>query len=311
MKTSMITLLLVALAIFCKAQTVDWDLVEQHYFETYQPTDTPAWIFPIIAINGDGQQDTIYYCYDPNAQTYNFNELNYGEIKYKIDSTDFQFSFYAASLDSFYNVQAFGNPLPEIGGFGISIRNSKYPLTLKWNGSKLYDTILPFPNILPKPIARIGGFWGHYYTPFILGTAETFIIADTAGIGSICLDPVVNLIRDSIIFDGPLSASPDDFLGITLSLRKQSDGCIIGSVQNPFASKLILIEHLKSNKLTITSLQQENTDIRIFDFYGRAISSLIIHPFQSVTIDVNQSTKLLIIQANTSTAFQTIKIINP
>jgi hypothetical protein len=305
MKTPIFILLLIASAFFCKAQNVDWDLVEQHYFETYQPTDTPAWIFPIIAINGDGQQDTIYYCYDPNALTYNFDELHYGEIRYKIDSVDFQFSFLAASLDSFYNVQAFGNPLPENDAYWIYIRNSKYPLTLKWNGSKLYDTILPFPNILPKPIARIGGPWKHYYTPPIFYNGHTFIVASADGYNC----PGLYFI-DSVLFDGPLSASPDDFLAIALGLQKQDGPCLdIMSVFETTKRQLINYR-IDNNVLSIKSVVNNDINIKLFNIMGQ----LLHHERARINIPLeinlsNYPSGLYLIEANDNINYHNIKFI--
>jgi len=295
------------------AQSVDWNAVEQHYFDVYQPTDTPQWIFPIIAINGDGQADTIYYCYKSYANDYNIYENEFGEKATLLDTSNFAFSFNYV-LDSTYSVFAFGDTsfsgAENIGHTFLTFINGKYPLTLKWNGIKLYDTVLPFPNILPKPIARIGGFWGHYYLPFIWGTAETFIISDTAGIGSICLSPEVYLFIDSVQFDGPINASPDDYLGITLSLRKQSDGCIIGFVIEPPSTQLVLIDHIDANWIRLTSNFNEPINIYIFDVLGRQLTASKLSALQTTAISINVMPSIIYIRAEAASLSQTFKIIN-
>jgi hypothetical protein len=74
MKTSMITLLLVVLAVVSKAQvyTIPWAQVQ------------PDWVFPLWFENGDGQKDTIYIGYDENAHGYLLQENNpdtiFGEL---------------------------------------------------------------------------------------------------------------------------------------------------------------------------------------------------------------------------------------
>jgi hypothetical protein len=309
MKIFLLSLLvLLALVKNTLAQNVDWNLVEQHYFEKYQPIDTPSWIFPIISINGDGQEDTCYYCYDSSAYLYNYDEINFGEIRYKTDTSNFLSAFYAASLDSFYSVQVFGyNIGSEFGLMVLNLKNAIYPITLKWNKQKLYDTTLPFPNIFSEPIAKIGGFWSHYYSPFIFGTAESFIQADT--VGSPCTN-INKFYTDSIVFSGPANVDIPDFLYIELSLRAQGSNCIIGNVEDIYQLSLIDIKILGNANLEINSISSEKLSVEIIDIYGRVLISEIVYPYSDLKCILTSNT-IFFIKAKSQKKFQTLKILIP
>jgi len=270
------------------AQSVDWNAVEQHYFDVYQPTDTPQWIFPIIAINGDGQSDTMRYCYDLSASLYNYDEINFGELIEKVDTGKFSCGFFAPSIDSMYSVQCFGGPEAgaPVGYMWMNIINGTYLLTLKWNGSKLYDTVLPFPNILPKPIARIEGTLVHNYTPYISGFGESYIIADTAGFN--CLPPTFFSAIDSVIFDGPINASPDNSLSIGLSMQKHDASCTIGNTNNIIDHSITIFPNPVVDFVLIELLKSPVKEISISNIYGQhLISTCNINSFVA-SLNVSQ-----------------------
>lgn len=292
------------------AQSVDWNAVEQHYFEVYQPTDTPQWIFPIIAINGDGQADTIYYCYKSYANDYNIYENEFGEKATLLDTSNFAFSFNYV-LDSTYSVFAFGDTsfsgAENIGHTFLTFINGKYPLTLKWNGSKLYDTVLPFPNILPKPIARIGGFWAHIYEPFILGSAQSFIIADLLGFE--CPLFFVTTFIDSVTFNGPIGADLTDVLGIELSLSAHNSGCIIGSVDNIKDTSLIDDISFIDGTLCVKSNYTSKIQLSVYDIYGRLYYSDELEYQQTASIKNLRQSQLILINATNKYYTHTIKFL--
>lgn len=316
MKIFLLSLLvLLALVKSSVAQNVDWNLVEQHYFETYQPTDTPAWIFPIIAINGDGLTDTIYYCYKSYANDYNVYETAFGEKVRQIDTSSFNLSFGTTVFDSTVKVFAFGDVsfsgYIDIGFTNLVFTKSTYPIYLKWNSNKLFETNLPFPNILPKPIAKIGGFWSHYYTPFIFGTAESFIIADTTGLPVSCLYAnAVNLFKDSIIFSGPLNVDPNDFLYVELSLRKQQGDCILGSVKDLEKDSVIDCTFISQHQIKTTSKSNNTVRIILYDILGKALLKINLTPYSSYIIDCKEfDSSMFILSAFNNKYSQTFKII--
>ena len=55
MKTP-ITILFVLSGLLSHAQTINWDTVRQAYFDKYRPTDTAAWLLPIIFEEGGGTE---------------------------------------------------------------------------------------------------------------------------------------------------------------------------------------------------------------------------------------------------------------
>lgn len=161
-----------SLSFYSNSQPINWDSVRAAYFEKFQPTDTPAWLFPIIFESGKGQRDTVYIGYDTDA--YDITQPGFdgdsvfGEKKIWIDTTKF-------------NADVTGNPCNGMGivcdsvikciirspieviGTSFSLGKSRYPLKMFWDKNLFYSDSLPFykdstsyPDTLPKAIGKIG-----------------------------------------------------------------------------------------------------------------------------------------------------------
>ena len=144
-----------------KAQSPNWDSVYADYFKIYQPTDTPAWLFPICFKNAFNEWDTVYIGHDPNA-TAGWVDTQFGEGFAQLNLSEFN-AVIGFQADT--GVKVWINKLNTDNGFSLELINGIMPLTMYWNNSLFYSDSLPYPDILPKPYAR-GDLWCSDGNPF-------------------------------------------------------------------------------------------------------------------------------------------------
>jgi len=110
----------------------------------------PAWVFPLWFTNGDGQKDTIYLAYDPEASSATEDSL-FGEYSIEPDESAFYIRIgpnwrVLATVDLTYATDLLGY-------------NIAYPFTITYDAKLLYSDSLPgFPsNEVPKVWALLTG----------------------------------------------------------------------------------------------------------------------------------------------------------
>jgi hypothetical protein len=134
----------------------------------------PQWLMPLYFRDANGDRDTVYFGYDPEANMYHeIADTSLGENWIVIDTSQF-------------NIYLWSYPNTEGGTFylytdtvrKVDIRNAsigaeigfckgKLPITMKWVDSLLYAPSIPFPDLSPRPRARIdltcseydAGYW--------------------------------------------------------------------------------------------------------------------------------------------------------
>ncbi|MBA3647531.1 MAG: T9SS type A sorting domain-containing protein [Chitinophagales bacterium] len=127
----------------------------------------PAWVFPFWFEDGDGFKDTIYYCYQPGADNFDYGngrDTIYGEVLKPVDTSVFNMFF--------YKNRTLAQKVRVVSGLpagGISPIYARLPLTIKWDKNLFYDSILltiPVTDRLPYPLfqidVRCGDFDPHY-----------------------------------------------------------------------------------------------------------------------------------------------------
>lgn len=125
----------------------------------------PQWITPIYFKDGNGDKDTLWIGYDPNATDDIMNlDTNFGENWITVDTSKFNVGF--ASYPHPYTQIYPGMPTNKILKTNITSLSALFffspiyfihgnlPITIKWENADLYDPSLPFQDIYPRPRAR-------------------------------------------------------------------------------------------------------------------------------------------------------------
>lgn len=167
----------------------------------------PQWMMPLYFEDANGDRDTVYIGYDTSAGGHveNIDEV-FNEGWIKIDTTKFNVFlwFYPGYLPvGSYIIDSDSVRKRDISSFPypyayIGFTKGKMPLTLKWVDSLLYSPKLPFPDIAPRPRARIDLYGDSGEPPYFNFPIEYEPYSLTDYPTEDLLYPVI----DSIVFDG-------------------------------------------------------------------------------------------------------------
>jgi hypothetical protein len=174
MKTSMITLLLVALAVVSKAQvyTIPWAQVQ------------PEWVFPLWFEDATGAKDTLYLAYDYNCGSFTNPDIDtlYGDNLVLLDTSKFQV-LGCNGLPSNLLVRKSDCVNPDFFYIEFCFWKCQLPLIVRWDVNLFRSDVLPFADQSPAPRAQ-GLLWYdlplqtaspcHYSVPVLLSDSSIF-----------------------------------------------------------------------------------------------------------------------------------------
>jgi hypothetical protein len=125
----------------------------------------PQWLMPLEFLDGNGDRDTVYIGYDPSASPYpEVMDTIFNERWIVVDTSKFnvyllQYPGYSpTSILTTDTVKKINIQL--YIGSEIGFIKGKMPVTLKWVDTLLNSPGLPFPDISPRPRARIDVYCG-------------------------------------------------------------------------------------------------------------------------------------------------------
>ncbi|MBA3648642.1 MAG: T9SS type A sorting domain-containing protein, partial [Chitinophagales bacterium] len=181
----------------------------------------PAWVFPLWFEDGSGAKDTLYFCYDPDADV-PYADTIFGEKKEILDSIKFQ-AYYWCALDSNHSAYRKITTIYLGNGANICFLNVQMPLTLRWDSKVLNSDSLPFPDQAPAP--RAEGVLA-YDLPMEINMCSfelPLLMTDTT---LYAWDTLCSF-SDSIVFEGPsasyLSFHVEPWKGILLGVDNSAD----------------------------------------------------------------------------------------
>ena len=121
----------------------------------------PKWVFPLWFENGDGQKDTLYFCYDPASASNGYSndsDTLMGEILIPVNPAKFQVSFEAVGANESLMNKVDVNYDLNFAAITILFQNITLPFTLSWDPILFYSDSIPFPDQDPSPRAQ-GKLW--------------------------------------------------------------------------------------------------------------------------------------------------------
>ncbi len=222
----------------------------------------PAWVMPLWFENGDGQKDTLYFCYDSQSVSNGYSDDKdslMGELLIEVDPTKFNMEFEAVGVnDSLKNKVAVNYNL-SIALISIFSQNSQLPITLRWDPNLFYNDSLPFPDLDPAPRAE-----GHLWFDL-----PTQVDSCSYSVPILMTDTVIGWYvychkADSIVFSGLgmsyLSFSVHPWKGIITNTEVLSD-------QIPIR----IHPHVFNDKLIIEYSANESAALFLCDIFGRVM----------------------------------------
>jgi hypothetical protein len=177
----------------------------------------PQWLMPLYFRDANGDRDTVYFGYDPEADMYDeIADTALGENWIVIDTSKFNVylwnypnvpggTFYLIN-DTVRKVDIRSNSIAAEIGFC----KGKLPITMKWVDSLLYAPSCPFPDLSPRPRARIDLTcyqyeWEYYSCNY--PDAPPLSLTDYPAL------EIPTPVTDSMVFNGSGLYPPSDVIG--------------------------------------------------------------------------------------------------
>jgi hypothetical protein len=120
----------------------------------------PQWLMPLYFRDANGDRDTVYFGYDLEASTFGDDSF-LGEEWMIIDTSKFNIYLFQYPDCHGADCQLYTNNVKKTDirnaflGTSIGFCKGKLPITMKWVDSLLYAPSCPFPDLSPRPRARI------------------------------------------------------------------------------------------------------------------------------------------------------------
>jgi hypothetical protein len=231
----------------------------------------PQWLMPLYFRDANGDRDTVYFGYDPEASTFGEGDTLLGEYWMRMDTSKFNiylFQYPSCTggicplyTDTVKKVDIRNNFL----GTEIGFCKGKMPITMKWVDSLLYAPSCPFPDLSPRPRARIDLNCSPQETAYLwCGPAD----GDPLSLTDYPAPNIDYPITDSMFFNGSGYYSPAESIGgLTLSLvphnyryvgMEDNKNPTLNVFPNPFTDKLTILYPLhKKYSMQILNLSGE------------------------------------------------------
>lgn len=130
-----------------------------------QAQTSPQWLFPIWFEDANGDRDTVYIGYDPEANSTTGFDEEFEDYIW-VDTSKFNVlvnSGYPSPYSGNHNIDS-GKIIEIANSFypdaDIDFVNGQMPITMYWDMANLYSNDLPYSDILPYPLAVINVYCG-------------------------------------------------------------------------------------------------------------------------------------------------------
>jgi hypothetical protein len=234
----------------------------------------PQWLMPLYFQDANGDRDTVYFGYDPEADMYpEIADTSLGENWIRIDRSKFNIylwnypnvaggEFYLIN-DTVRKVDIRSN---FIGAY-IGFCKGKLPITMKWVDSLLYAPSCPFPDLSPRPRARIELTCSEYESGY---NSCNPVDGPPLSLTDYPSSEIPFPVMDSMVFNGSGSYLPSDVIIRTrLTLVKHDfNWTKLDEITN---NKVKLFPNPVSDKLTIQRIDEEILYIKIINISGESL----------------------------------------
>lgn len=247
----------------------------------------PAWVFPLWFEDGNGNRDTLYFSYDPQADI--LGDTVFGSIPEYIDTSKFQAYYQCALTSDLYAKKKVTLSTPTLQ-LPICFIKAQMPLILRWDSILFYNDTLPFPDKNPAPRAQ-----GILY--FDLPMSVTGCSFETPLLLTDTVLPISEgcNFTDSILFEGNNAS----YLNIKID---EWTGTISGINPTQINFQNILVYPNPTSGIVHVDLNNNHKSeisIKIYNVYGKFIREFVIDDNYNVftTYDLTAGVYILVIRS--------------
>jgi hypothetical protein len=271
----------------------------------------PQWLMPLYFQDANGDRDTVYFGYDPEASIYSSDADEFlGEEWIEIDTS--QFNIYLWSYPNtpggiIYlhtkTVRKKDIRCSFIGTY-IGFCKGKLPVTMKWVDSLLYAPSCPYPDLSPRPRARIDLTCEQYdggYNSCNEADGPPLTLTDYPA--AEFYDPIM----DSMIFDGSGLYPPSEVIFST-TLKLVPHNHLYVSLNHQGKESLKIFPVPFTEQLTIKGIPGGSISIKVLSATGNTLYSIQANELE-ITINLADFKKgfyIIMIQSESGNFFQKI-----
>jgi hypothetical protein len=249
----------------------------------------PQWLIPLYFRDANGDRDTVYFGYDPEASMYSDADTILGEEWIQIDTSEFNIFLVQYPncgggdcpilyTDTVKKVEIRNYPV----GCSIGFCKGKMPITMKWVDSLLYAPSCPFPDLSPRPRARIDLNCSPQEPAYLwCGPAD----GDPLSLTDYPAPEISYPVMDSMFFNGSGYYTPAESIGgLTLSLVPHNSRYVgMEDNKNP---TLNVFPNPFTDKLTIQYPLHKKYSMQILNLSGEILLQLYSNG-EELTIDMS------------------------
>jgi hypothetical protein len=247
----------------------------------------PQWLMPLYFRDANGDRDTVYFGYDPEAGIH-FEDADtlLGEDWIRIDTS--RFNVYLLSYPGYPGgigplitdtVRKVDIRVTLVGAY-IGFCKGKMPISMKWVDSLLYAPSCPFPDLSPRPRARIDLNCSPQETAYLwCGPAD----GDPLSLTNYPAPEIHYPVMDSMFFNGSGYYSPAESIG-NLSLNLVAHNHSYVSLENTKSQNICIYPNPFTNELSIEYPGSAEYTVQIYSITGEILyqtsskrSSFTIH----------------------------------
>jgi hypothetical protein len=249
--------------------------------------EQPQWAMPFFFEDGNGNRDTIWMGYDPEASFFNdgydsiYNEwqaIDTNRFNVVICRTCFSPWLTTPNDSAWKNViMSNSNPVAEIGFI-----KGRMPIKITWPDSLFYSDSLPYPNLSPAPIAKAivtcdDNNPGYYNCPL---EYEALTLTDSV------LPQMTYPYQDSLVLWGDTSWTPNESFGGSLTIRifPWDDFSYLGIADKPGAVNVSFFPNPVREQLNIENKDREQVQVQLFDLSGKLLFSSNVDPQKKISV---------------------------
>ena len=257
MKKILVFLLLLFIVCLCQAQR------------------DPQWLMPLYFTDANGDRDTVYFGYDPEASTFGNDEF-LGEEWIEIDTSQFNiylFSYpdcHGADCQPIHTTTIKKTDVRNIFiGTSIGFCKGKLPIVMKWVDSLLYASSCPYPDLSPRPRARID-LTCEDYEPGIYYSCNP-IDGPPLSLTDYPAPEIYSEVMDSMVFDGSGMYPPASVFYHTELWLKAHDHTYGTGLEESGNPGINLFPNPVTGQLTIQLSQPEPVQVSIISITGQVL----------------------------------------
>jgi type IX secretion system substrate protein len=248
----------------------------------------PQWAMPFMFEDANGDRDTVWIGYDPDASSgMGGYDSIYNEYRL-IDTSKFCVILcpnclspnLTYSIDSAWKVEILSNFISSSIGF----INGKMPITMYWVDSLFYSDSLPFPDLFPAPNGKGIVTCDDLNPKFYNCPLEYEVLTLTDSV----IPGMTYTYSDSIVFAGDTNWTPGQSLSLIIRIIPFNDFTYLGINGLKGKLKITVYPNPVQDRIYIENDETTEIECELYNIQGKKMMMFSLGPLERKTVYVDE-----------------------